>query len=264
MSRKPLRIATTNFVAAEYLMALGIAPHASTSLSALEAFPIYQEELSRHCIVDLGGNVDMERLAAVAPDLIIAFDWDRSDYEGLSAIAPTVVFGSKEEVDLFATYLNPIAEATGELAARDTFVARYESASSAAKEGIAEAERDGLSALFLMASSTTLYVYTGWTTKAYYDELGLKRCPGLEGKTTIKWEELPKYDPDILFVAGMYLGQQDNRFALQDNPIWRSLKAVKDGRIYETDASIMGPLAKGQLHGITFIKDMLAMDAARQ
>ncbi|CAK4836646.1 unnamed protein product [Aphanomyces euteiches] len=257
LTRKPQRIATTNFVAAEHLLTLGVAPIASTSLSALESFPIYQSELSRHSIIDLSVTLNEERLAAVSPDLIISFDWDRSDYAKLSAIAPTVVFGNKDEPRLFETYFNPVAEAAGEIAAKDAFITRYESAKLEAKACLAQAAVKGSTAIFLMASDTTIYVYTGWTTRTYYEEFGLVPCLGLKGKTVIQWEDLLRFDPDILFVAKMYLGEEGHRLALKDKPAWHSLKAVKERRVYETDASIMGPVAKGQMHGITFIKDML-------
>jgi len=257
LTRKPKRIATTNFVAAEHLLALGVAPYASTSLSALEAFPIYQSELSRHSIVDLGSMPNEELLAAAAPDLIISFDWDRSDYDKLNAIAPTVVFGNKDEASLFETYFNPVAEAAGETAAKDAFIVRYESAKAEVKRCMAQSALKGSTALFLMASNTSIYVYTGWTTRTYYEELGFVPFLSLEGKTVIQWEELLQCDPDVLFVAKMYVGQEGRRFALKDNPAWNNLKAVREGRVYETDASMMGPVAKGQLYGIAFIKDIL-------
>ena len=57
--------------------------------------------------------------------------------------------------------------------------------------------------------------------------------------TDINVEEIYALDPDIIFLSGFGDVTMDTLLEMQkDNPVWDSLRAVKDGKLYFLDKSL--------------------------
>jgi|GEM_PF-1344662 len=253
---KPARIVTTNFVAAEHLIALGIIPYGTASLNQLGIFKLYDEELNNNRIADLGTPLDYEAVVNAAPDLIISFDWDQADYDKLSAIAPTLVLDTTKSTNIFEETFVKLAEAINEQAALDAFLVKYRETKEEAIAALKTNEFQGKTAIFMMASEKTNYLFTGINTKVFYDELGFKQIPELSEAQAIDLETLRKYDPDVIFVAEDYTNPTGAVEKLQNSAVWKTLTAVRNNHVYETDTSILGPMARGQQYALEFMRDL--------
>ncbi|CAK4836649.1 unnamed protein product [Aphanomyces euteiches] len=253
---KPSRIVTTNFVAAEHLIALGIIPYGTASLNQLGIFKLYDEELKNHQIVDLGTPLDYEAVVNAAPDLIISFDWDQADYDKLSAIAPTIVLDTKKSTNIFEETFVKLAEAINQHEAVDAFLTNYRKTKEETIAALKTKGFQGKTAIFMMASEKTNYLFTGINTKVFYDELGFKQIPELSKAQAIDLETLRKYDPDLIFVAEDYTNPTGAVEKLRDSAVWKSLTAVKNKHVYETNTAILGPLARGQQFALEFMRDL--------
>ncbi|MGW9529308.1 ABC transporter substrate-binding protein [Paenibacillus terrae] len=90
---KPKRIAITYFPYAEHLFAIGEqdAVAGVVGLSSLQNFKVYQPYTSQNKIQNLGDKINLERILALQPDLIIISDQDEALYDQLSKIAKTII-----------------------------------------------------------------------------------------------------------------------------------------------------------------------------
>lgn len=261
IEKKPKKIVTTNFVAAEHLWALGLDPVATGGVKELKNFPIYKDYIKKDLINlgDFGSPLDYEAILEQAPDLIIANDWDGTEYEKLSQIAPTIVLDSKknEKVD-FDKALELVADAVGEKKAFEDFMKNYNEKITESAKLISDKGMNGKTALFMMAAEEGNWVYNGLRTSIYFNELGLTPIDQLQKAGQVDIEALVEFNPDIIFLAEDYTNPNGYSDKLQKNPVWKSLTAVKENHVYKVDTSILGPMAIGQLHGVEFIGEKLS------
>ena len=253
---KPAKIVTTNFVAAEHLISLGIIPHGTASLEQLAIFKLYDEELNNNKIANLGTPLDYEAVVNAAPDLIISFDWDQADYGKLSAVAPTIVLDTTKTKDIFQETFVLLGEAINEQEALEDFLSKYNATKEEAISALKGNGLQGKTAIFMMASEKTNYLFTGLNTKVFYDDLGFKSIPDLSAAQAIDLETLRKYDPEIIFIAEDYTNPTGAVEKLKNSGVWQTLTAVKNNHVYETDTSILGPMARGQQYALEFMRDL--------
>ncbi|MFD2611436.1 ABC transporter substrate-binding protein [Paenibacillus gansuensis] len=251
---KPEKI-VTSFVGADFLFELNKAPYGVSGLEVLGGFKVFEDELKKYKIEDMGNPLNYEKVLAAKPDLIIAFDWDQVDYDKLSKIAPTVIVdGSSEELnpDGFIHTFTQIADMIGENEAKDAFVKRYEERKAEAKKNVEAAGLTGKTALFMMAGEKINYVYSGSSTKIYLDA-GLKAAPGTDKDGQIDLEGLSKVNPDVIFLAEDYSNRTGAVEKIQQSDIWKNLKAVKENHVYIWDTAALGPMAQGKYYGIEYL-----------
>ncbi|MGG6270019.1 ABC transporter substrate-binding protein [Leptolyngbya sp. AN03gr2] len=73
------------------------------------------------------------------------------------------------------------------------------------------------------------------------EDIGLK-CPAAQavnaqyGEIYLSEEELSKADGDVIFVAAYTDSDKANLEQMQKKPLWRTLKAVQQNRVYVVDA----------------------------
>lgn len=132
---KPMKIATPYISFVDYMAVLDAYPVAAQGVDTIERnFPNLSKRIAGKGIIDLGMEADLERLLAVQPDLIIAADDMKDQYERLSQIAPTVIF---PQADDWRTTLKQIAEVIGEEEKAEQVLADFDRKSAEYKEKLA-------------------------------------------------------------------------------------------------------------------------------
>ncbi|ANY66775.1 ABC transporter substrate-binding protein [Paenibacillus sp. BIHB 4019] len=254
---KPKKVAITYFPYADQLFAIGEQDVVSgvVGYKSLKAFPAYESFLQGDAVADLGDQVDLEKLMALEPDVIIASDGDEQTYEQLAKIGKTVVIAQTEN---WQDTIVKIAEVIGEEGKAQQYIDSY---NAKLNEVAAMAENTGVQgkqAIFMMMWSKGFYYFGGIRLSPYYDGIGFSKFKNMQDWGEINLEGVSEIDPDYIFVAEDYTGTAELTMKdLEENAVWNSLKAVKDGHVYVVNTEIVGPLAMGQSNGLDFMQKLL-------
>ncbi|WP_245412424.1 ABC transporter substrate-binding protein [Notoacmeibacter ruber] len=219
------------------------------------------------------GEIDLERLGALEPDLIIGTDRDGSKIERLSTIAPVYIQNaSAGRVSGFQTQAE-LAELLGRQAIfeqrRDAYLERARELR--ATEGSTSGRRDYLG-LFLTDQLNAIGDVTGVAqamSDLGYSRLALAPTDGGSGMGSslfvpLSTEIVGRLDPDILLAMNTYAGGRDEdavRSSLDRIvPGWsRFLKPAIDGRIlYLDSAKVVTPSIASAENTLDAYEDWLA------
>ncbi|MFC4775520.1 ABC transporter substrate-binding protein [Paenibacillus sp. GCM10023252] len=247
---QPKKIITTSYIAAAQLLELGTAPYGTVDYSLLTNLRIYDEELNKGTIVDLGSPIDYEGIEKAAPDLILSLAGDGSDYDKLSGIAPTVVLESAQGQYSFDQMLLAVARIMNETDAAKAIIDKYANRLAEVKKTVQAKGAEGKTGVFLMATSKGNIVYGGSSVQSYLSAIGLTELPEWKEGGMADHEALAKHNPDFIFLAEDYVKPGNYSLDIQSNELWQGLKAVQSGQVYLMDAASALPLARGQWAGL--------------
>ncbi|MHA7966887.1 ABC transporter substrate-binding protein [Paenibacillus sp. CAU 1782] len=233
-------IAAKRIVADDYLgtlIALDAIPVGTPGLHLKN--PYYIEALKG--VEDTGdyGNASSEKMIALQPDLIITATSDDARFEQMNKIAPTISIpygelkNAHEELAYFGELLGLKEKA-------DEWLSDYDKRIAAAKARVDAAIPADASFTIFERSDKATWVYGdnfGRGGQPIYQALG--RAPKAEVADEImekQWKELsmeilPEYAGDYLVVTVSSTSEW-NLQKFKEDPIWGSLEAVKQDRIY--------------------------------
>ncbi|RZI49725.1 iron-hydroxamate ABC transporter substrate-binding protein [Lactococcus kimchii] len=194
-------------------------------------------------MIDLGApKFNLEKLIAQSPDLIITVDKDQvADYE---KIAPTVLVnykklsGMNQSLDYFAKLLNRETE-------KENFLKSFKKTAAAQKAKLEKVDikpsENTISLLELQGDK--IYAFGDNFARggqALTTGLGFKQSKKMAelskgtGYAEVNAESLAAFDADYLFVD--FAEKDKAQFAaLENNPAWKNLKAVKEGHVVTMD-----------------------------
>ncbi|MFD2330600.1 ABC transporter substrate-binding protein [Cohnella sp. GCM10020058] len=233
------------------------------SLLGTDAYKAYADKIADIRIVGENTEVNLEKLAAYGPDLIIAGNkTNEKVLPQLSQVATTVVI-DETQTDVWSSWpalVTEIGKILGQEQVAADFIAGYQSELAAAKEKLAGLQG---TVAFLQVRDKTVYLQGSDYLKDYYDGLGLKALEGDIGKkgAELSLEGLSALDPDYLILG--YFNYHDSTMAAftdtwKDSAIWKNLKAVKNGHVYGVDGQLVlgyGPIDRRT--GVQTVSDAL-------
>ncbi|OAB36047.1 AraC family transcriptional regulator [Paenibacillus glacialis] len=223
----PKRVAAVDYLGT--VIALGIEPIGSNDL--LLQSPYLEGHLEG---VEAVGE-SFEKLLTMAPDLIITHTRKPEIYEKYSQIAPTVSVASNtfnsvhEEVTYFGKVLGKESEAA-------EWLSQYENHIAANKAKVQEVVPKDATFSVFQEYDGQVFVFgakSGRGGRNIYQALGLKAPASLPAEvmtntyTEISLEKLPEYAGDYFVLT-----TESSLEELQADPIWGSLKAIREGRVY--------------------------------
>ncbi|EJL30747.1 ABC transporter substrate-binding protein [Brevibacillus sp. BC25] len=250
IQEKPIKIATPYIAFVDYLAVLDEYPIAAQGVSTITSnFPSLSKRVADKNIIDLGMEVDLEKLLAVQPDVIIAADDMRDQYEKLSQIAPTVILPHAGD---WRETLQQMAAIIGKEEKATNVLAEFDRKSAAYKEQLAFRSQE--SVMFVMYRGKEQFItWNDGRFDPFYDGLGLRGTEGDNENGQLSLESLAQLNPDHLFVINNWQApiQGGVKEALKGSNVWNSLNAVKNNRVYElADPSLPGPMALAKIDGI--------------
>ncbi|MGG1518867.1 ABC transporter substrate-binding protein [Paenibacillus oryzisoli] len=251
----PARIVVTYFPYADHLFALGKgdAVVGVVNYKSLKDFTVYDPFLKGGKVADLGDKVNLEEIMKLNPDLIIASNNDQKDIEQLSKIAKTVTVNATLN---WQETIRGVADAVGEQAAADSYIAQFQTKQTEVSAVMDKSGMKGKSALFVMPWKKGFTYWSGSRMALYYDKLGFKPFDGMQNVGDITLEGIAKLNPEYIFIGKDYTNSSEVTMdALQKDPIWNSLDAVKNKKAFVVDTEILGPLAMGQMKGLTYMAE---------
>ncbi|KRF07992.1 hypothetical protein ASG89_16265 [Paenibacillus sp. Soil766] len=237
VKKGPSKIVVTYFPYADHLFALGKADAVAgvVNLKSLQDFPVY----------DL-----------LNPDLIIASDADQKDLEQLNKIAKTVTV--KATLNWQET-IRGVAAAVEEEAAAETYVNQFLNKQTEVSTVIEKSGVKGKTALFVMPWKKGFTYWSGSRMAIYYEKLGFKPFEGMKNVGEITLEGISELNPEYIFIGKDYTNSSEVTLdSLSQNPVWNSLSAVKNKKMFVVDTEILGPLAMGQVKGLDYMSKLFA------
>ncbi|MBE9166629.1 iron-siderophore ABC transporter substrate-binding protein [Pleurocapsales cyanobacterium LEGE 06147] len=239
----PQRLIATDENALEVSLALGIKPIAAGE-------PNLVSGRARHLagktegIASLGKEeqLNLEKMVQLNPDLILGFPIFSENYQVFSQIAPTISFdythtGWKDK-------LRRVGELLGKTQQAEQLLAQYQARIEEFQQAMGERlEQTEVSVVRFYAGFKT----AEFRTKSSFpgsilEEVGLprpaaQRQPVGPGETfvMVSLERLDLLDGDAIFAA-LDPGAKDSFRRFQTSPLWQSLKAVKNDRVYVVDS----------------------------
>ncbi|MDN5750230.1 MAG: iron-siderophore ABC transporter substrate-binding protein [Pseudonocardia sp.] len=238
----PQRVVTIGWSDQDAVLALGVQPVGTTEWFNEQPgaiFPWAAEAATGPTpeIVANAGEINLEKVAALAPDLILALyeGLEQSEYDKLSAIAPTVAHSA--QYDPFGAPWQDMTLTTGQALGREQqardLIADVEQQIAAVRTANPQwAEQTML--VMATAESGTYGVFSPQDPKArFFADLGFQTepewlAPRVQNNlATISAEEFTLLDVDRL----AWTSDPDTLQILRDDPIYNRLDVVRDGRV---------------------------------
>lgn len=271
IAERPRKVAVVHWGYTDSLLLFNLASAAfalpfseKQSLLGTEQYKAYADKIPDIQIVGENTEVNLEKLTAYGPDLIVAGNkTNEKVLPQLSKIATTVVV-DESKTDVWSDWpalVTEFGDILGQERTAADYIAAYRAEVAAAREKLA-----GLNGTvaFLQVRDKTVYLQGSDLLKDYYDGLGLRAPEGEAAKkgAELTLEGLTALDPDYLILG--YFNYHDATLAAftdtwQDSPIWNNLKAVKNGHTYDVDGQMVlgyGPIDRHT--GVKVISDSLS------
>ncbi|RKJ30641.1 iron-uptake system-binding protein, partial [Butyricicoccus sp. 1XD8-22] len=240
-------IVTASFESMEDAVALGIKP-----VGALEVggkIPEYLSELEGATLVGNKRSPSAETILSLDPDAIIGTSkWGEDVMAQMNKLATTIPYSHISAN--WKDNLLALAELTNKTEQAEKIIADYEQKIADTKEKIANSDLSEKNVLMIRVRGGLMYVYPEnvYFNPILYQDLGLK-VPEVvtkaEAQAELSLETLSSVNPDIIFLQFETTENADAPKALeelQNNPIFKSLKAAQNGEVY---VNTIAPLAEG-------------------
>lgn len=262
LEEKPLRIASVDIMATDYLLVLDETPIVSEGFGTKDKSPIFAQYAEGKDVADLGSKTNLETLLEMDPDLIVISSTGKADrFDEFNKMADTVVIDYSLDAP---GRLMKFAEILGKEEKAEQVISEFNALKEDAKK--AASKHEGETVLFLVSNGKDFTVIHPANFPIYYEEIGLTAVSGLpeEGKIggRIGVEALSEFAPDHIFIAEnrRQMNPEDPQGLINiwtDNPVWKNLKAVQNNQVYSVDTLVGDTFFLGQIAGLQAIVEHL-------
>ncbi|AWX53922.1 iron-uptake system-binding protein [Brevibacillus brevis] len=191
---------------------------------------------------------NLETILSLKPDVILGSSkFPPEMAEKLNKIAPT--FPVSHISTNWEANLQLLGELTGKQAEAEKALQAYKAEAEATKAKWGESLKDKkVLVIRLRQGNINIYPEKVFFNPALYADLGLTapdEVKAAKAQEIISMEKFSQINPDYLFIQFSPDENKDKPNALEDlqnNPIWKSVNAVKNGNVY---VNVVDPLAQG-------------------
>ncbi|GAA2252637.1 ABC transporter substrate-binding protein [Streptomyces ruber] len=261
---EPKRVVALGWGDAETALALGVQPVGQSDWLAFGGDGVgpWAKDLYDKSPETIGTlEPEYEKIAALKPDLILdtKSSGDRTRYDTLSKIAPTI--GVPEGGDQYKTgwkqQTTMVAQALGVADEGEKLVADTEKKFTAAAEEHPEFKGRTITVGSRTSAGWGAYVH-GTDRVDFVEQLGFENNPEIEAEAgegfsvTVSEENLQKLDADLMVMAPIGIDASK----ISDDPLYKALPAVKDGRdVVLDDSDISQAFATNSVLSIGYALD---------
>ncbi|MED1781079.1 iron-hydroxamate ABC transporter substrate-binding protein [Brevibacillus fortis] len=191
---------------------------------------------------------NLETILSLKPDVILGSSkFPPETVEKMNKIAPT--FPVSHISTNWEANLQLLGELTGKQAEAEKALQAYKAEAEATKTKLGESMKDKkVLAIRLRQGNISIYPEKVFFNPVLYTDLGLtasEEVKAAKAQEIISMEKFSQINPDYLFIQFSPDENKDKPNALEDlqnNPIWKSVNAVKNGKVY---VNVVDPLAQG-------------------
>ncbi|MFB5266255.1 ABC transporter substrate-binding protein [Paenibacillus enshidis] len=225
------------------LLALGIKPAGSVVGGDVKDFlPHVADRLEGTAKLGVAADPDMESVLALKPDVIyVDKEFGGKDLAEYEKIAPTISIDM--DSGTWRDHLNRIAKIVGKETEAKAFIEEYDKKAQEVSQLLHnELGSDAkVMAIRMTAKELRVMGMKRPVGPIMYEDLKLTPPDGVKQITdepyqVISQEVLPDYDADAIFVIISKGEEAKTKFEeLEKNPVWKTLKAVKNNHVYILD-----------------------------
>ncbi|MED4729082.1 iron-hydroxamate ABC transporter substrate-binding protein [Aneurinibacillus migulanus] len=191
---------------------------------------------------------NIEAILKLKPDVILGSTKFPADAtEKFKKIAPTILVSHVSAN--WEDNLRLLAELTGKQEKAEQVLQKYKDDVALAKTKLGESIKDKkVVVIRLRSGNINIYPEKVFFNSSLYADLGFtapKEVKAAKAQEMISLEKFSEMNPDYLFVQFSGDENKDHPKALeelQNNPIWQSINAVKNGKVF---VNVVDPLAQG-------------------
>nr|WP_296779854.1 ABC transporter substrate-binding protein [Rhodococcus sp. (in: high G+C Gram-positive bacteria)] len=270
---EPLRVVVAGYTEQDTVLALGVKPVAVTEWYGEQPYatwPWAQEALgdAKPEVLSADDGFQYERIAALDPDLIVATNagLDQESYTKLSELAPTIAHSGDYTANFepWDIQARSIGEALGKTDEVEDLIAGIDEKFAAAKS--AHPEFDGSKAIFLQNAfyDGAAIAYQNGLSTDFLTDLGFVVPSDIDafappeggGQANIPLENLSVLNSaDVLLWA---TETPEDRSALETQPVYQNLDAVKENKLVFTDGVTAGAIYFTSLLSLPYVIDNLS------
>lgn len=244
---KVTKIATASLESMEDAAVLGVKPVGAITVGG---------KLPEYLAKDLKGaesigekmQPNFETLLNLKPDVITSSSkFPAETAEKFTKVAPT--FPVSHISTNWEENLKLMGELTGKKDKAEKIIKDYKADAAKTKEKVADQLKDKKVIIVrLRAGSLNLYPEGIYFNPVIYKDLGLtvpEQMKAVKAQEVVSLEKFAEINPDYIFLQFEGTENKDNPKALEDlqsNPIWQSIKAVKDKKVF---VNAVDPMAQG-------------------
>ncbi|MFF2044942.1 ABC transporter substrate-binding protein [Kitasatospora sp. NPDC058170] len=243
--QRAVRVVVLDTDALDSVVTLGITPVGATTVSDGAPFSAYLPAARFAGTKPVGviGQPGLESIAALRPDLILSNQVrDDKRYDELSKIAPTVL--TKTTGPAWKENFRLHAEALGRQTEAAAVEAEYQGKVRALVTALGGPEKTAATrvgmARFLAGAPTRLYLNDTFVGSVFRD-LGVGR-PANQDKPgfslEISPEQVDQAAADVIFYSVYGDAAKSDHGRITEGALWRSLDAVRNGRVYQVDDNL--------------------------
>lgn len=240
-------VVTGALEALEDLLVLGVTPAGVMTIGG--TFPIMFTDITQGA-QPIGERMQpsFEAILKIRPEIILSSDkFPAATTEQLKKIATTIPISHFPRDG--AANLRFLGEVTGRQEKAEEVLRKYGQDAAAAKARLLEQVKDKkVVAVRIRVGNITVYPANVFFNDILYTELGLpipEEIKAVKAQEVISLEKFSEMDPDYIFVQYVVSESPAQPKAveeLQNNPIWRSMKAVKNNNVF---INVVDPLIQG-------------------
>ena len=204
--------------------------------------------VSTEGIEDLGDveAINLERVLALKPDLILGLAESTAAYSQLSQIAPTVLLDFEHSGE-WKEHFAFVGDVLGKSEEVDRVMSNYYQRTKEFQQKMSNSSKTDVSIVRIYPTQINLYTKAGFPGTVLEDaglsrppsqDLNLEETKALAGNPiqySISEEVIDKADGNVVFVV---VGNWDAKIqevltSLKTDPLWAKLDAVEQGKVYE-------------------------------
>ncbi len=266
IAKQPKRVVSVGYVSHDFILSLGVKPIALRRWYGNYpngVWPWAKAALGNAKPTVMWGSINIEQIAALKPDLIIAImsGISRSEYRILSKIAPTLVgpSGSGLFNVSWQNHTRFIAKALGRTAVGELQIAQLENRLAQIRQS--HKQWQGKSASIWWAGKESL-VYASFDPRArLIEQMGFRTPAGIDNMVNPKYEfyaklsreALPDFDTDVL----IWFDASDYRHIVRNMPLRKTMRVFREGREVYTDRLLSAALAHSSPLSLNYALDRL-------
>jgi iron complex transport system substrate-binding protein len=257
------RLVTLDATTFEFAIATGLSPIATAFSGLVDHMA---DTVAKVKNVGLAGEPNLEQVLALNPDLIVGLQSSQAAYDQAAKIAPTLMFRFahsgrwKSVFQQFATALGRTQDARRVMNDYERRLAQFKAqmALGAATSQQTDRRKLKVSVVRVYPDSVNLYFRDSFCGTVLQDaglarppaqDVGAEEAMALFGnpiQARISREQLGQADGDVIFlwtgesISDVASTAQERLEVLLQDPLWRRLKAVQEGRVYTVPSYWIG------------------------
>ncbi|MHC0062063.1 iron-siderophore ABC transporter substrate-binding protein [Nostoc sp. UIC 10890] len=235
----PQRVVTLSISTLGNVLALGVKPIGTTNEVQIEtnSLTYIQDKTKGIKLIGLS-QPNLEATLRLKPDLIIGLDWFKPIYPLLSKIAPTVL--GELDYSRWEKHLSFVAEVLGKQENEKALWQNYHQRIDKLKLAIGNRyQNKKISFIYVGRNQINIDARNSYAgsiiSDAHLQRPTSQNIDAPYGAFPISLEELEKADGDILFVTTFSRDGREFLIKKQQNPLWKTLKAVQNNHVYYVD-----------------------------